>query len=33
MYGGFHKWGYSPKWMVYNGESHKQIENLRVPPF
>jgi len=20
-YGGFHKWGVTPKWMVYNGKS------------
>ena len=27
-----HKWGY-PKWMVYNGTSHLQMDDLGVPPF
>ena len=29
--GGFHKWGY-PKWMVYKGKSHLEMDDLGVPP-
>ena len=29
--GGFHKWGYPNKWMVYSGKSQSKMDNLRVP--
>ena len=26
--GGFHKWGYPNSWMVYNGKSHLEMDDL-----
>ena len=33
IYGGFHKWGYPLKWLVYNWKSNIKTNDLRVPPF
>ena len=33
IYGGFHKWGVTQKWMVYNGKSHLEVDDLGVPLF
>jgi len=32
-YGGFHKWWYPNSWMVYNGKSENNMDDLGVPPF
>ena len=32
-YGGFYKWGYPIKWMVYRGKSYEQMDDFGVPPW
>ena len=31
IYGGFHKWGYHLKWLVYKVKSHLEMDDLGVP--